>query len=237
MVKTGLLLGAGFSKDFGLPLVTEVTNTLKPLLTPQKYWSFENAARARGNGYSDEIAQEILSILGRDEMHFEAILGYFQVQQIRSNSDRKAVQDYASLYSWFARVVSEIIFGDPVAIVRSLRDVSQEYKRGFRSLVEQNRPLWIFSLNYDLVVESLAATLGITLESGLPDKGNLIRRHSDGREIGNLAIEVISGDQLTKTGLIFSTANQVFSSGDLVRVANLRLYRRPERLHRLSRIQ
>jgi hypothetical protein len=224
MAKTGLLLGAGFSKDFGLPLVTEVTNTLKTWLTPEKYWSFENAARTLGDGYSDEIAQEILSVLGRDEMHFEAILGYFQVQQIRSGSDRKAVQDYASLYSWFARVVSEIIFGDPVAIVRSFRAISVEYQQGLRLLVEQNRPLWIFSLNYDLVVESLAATLGITLESGLPDRGSLILRHSHGREVGRLATEVISGDQLTKTGLIFSTANPVFSSGEHEAIYQIKLH-------------
>jgi hypothetical protein len=213
-VKTGLLLGAGFSKDFGLPLVTEVTETLKTWLTPEKYWSFENAARARGNGYSNEIAQEILSILGREEMHFEAILGHFQVQEIRSRANQKTVQTYASLYAWFARVVSEIIFGDPITRLRSLRAVSQQYQLGLRLLVEQNRPLWVFSLNYDLVVECLAATLGITIESGLPDKGSLVIRHTDGEEIARLATEVISGDQLEKTGLIFSTANHVFSSGE-----------------------
>jgi hypothetical protein len=80
-VKTGLLLGAGFSKDFGLPLVTEVTQILK---TRGKYWSIENAAKVRADGWPDEIADEVRSVLGRDEMHFEAILGYFQVQTARS---------------------------------------------------------------------------------------------------------------------------------------------------------
>jgi hypothetical protein len=213
-VKTGLLLGAGFSKDFGLPVVTDVTQTLKTWLTPEKLWKFENAARARGGGYSDEITREILSILERDEMHFEAILGYFQAEQVRLGADKGTVQTYASLYSWFARVVSEIIWGDPAARVWSFRAVSRHYRAGLTKLVEQNRPLWVFSLNYDLVVECLAAMFGIPIESGLPDKDYLIRKHSDGREIGRLATEVISGDQLAKSGLIFSTANHVFSSGD-----------------------
>jgi hypothetical protein len=210
-VKTGLLLGAGFSKDFGLPLVTEVTQILK---TRGKYWSIENAAKVRADGWPDEIADEVRSVLGRDEMHFEAILGYFQVQQIRPGADQRTAQLYASIYSRFAEVVSDIVWGDPVATLRSFRAVSSEYQQGLRLLVEQNRPLWVFSLNYDLVVECLASTLGVTVESGLPDKGSLIRRHSDGREIGKLATEVISGDQLEKTGLIFPTANHVFSSGE-----------------------
>ncbi len=147
-------------------------------------------------------------------MHFEAILGYFQVQQIRSGADRDTSQLYASLYSRFAEVVSGTIWDDPVATVRSFRAVSQEYQPGLRLLLERNRPLWVFSLNYDLVVECLASTLGVTVESGLPDKGSLVRRHSDGREIGKLATEMISGDQLEETGLIFPTANHVFSSGD-----------------------
>ena len=71
-----------------------------------------------------------------------------------------------------------------------------------------------FSLNYDLVVECLAADLGVTVESGLPDKGSLVRRHSDGRETGRLPTEVITGDRLEKAGLIFPTANPVFSSGE-----------------------
>lgn len=210
-MKTGLLFGAGFSKDFGLPLVTEVTTAFK---ASEKYWSIENAARIRADGWPDEIAREVRSVLGRDEMHFEAILGYFQVQQIRSRADRDTSQLYASLYSRFAEVVSGIIWDDPVATVRSFRAVSQEYQPGLRLLLERNRPLWVFSLNYDLVVECLASTLGVTVESGLPDKGSLVRRHSDGREIGKLAIEMISGDQLEETGLIFPTANHVFSSGD-----------------------
>jgi hypothetical protein len=210
-VKTGLLFGAGFSKDFGLPLVTEVTTAFK---ASEKYWSIENAARIRADGWPDEIAREVRSVLGRDEMHFEAILGYFRVQQIRSGADRDTSQLYASLYSRFAEVVSGIIWDDPVATVRSFRAVSQEYQPGLRLLLERNRPLWVFSLNYDLVVECLASTLGVTVESGLPDKGSLVRRHSDRREIGKLATEMISGDQLEETGLIFPTANHVFSSGD-----------------------
>ena len=214
ILKTGLLIGAGFSKDFGLPLVTEVTNTLKTWLTPEKFWSIENAARARGDGYSEEIAQEILSILERDEMHFEAILGYFQVQEIRSRADQKTAQTYASLYAWFARLISEIIWGEPAKTLWSFRGVVPEYQQGLRILVQQNRPLWVFSLNYDLVVECLAAKLGIPIESGLPDKGSFVIRHTDGRAIGRLPTEVISGDQLEKPGLTFSTANHSCSWGE-----------------------
>jgi hypothetical protein len=87
-VKTGLLLGAGFSKDFGLPLVTEVTKTFKE--TSKKYWSIDNAARIRADGYSDEIAREVRSVLERDEMYFEAILSFEQYGKRRNTADRAA---------------------------------------------------------------------------------------------------------------------------------------------------
>jgi hypothetical protein len=118
---TGLLLGAGASVDFGMPLVWELTDSLKSWLTPENYLGIEQASRRRGGGYGDEVTKEVLSLLERKEMHFEALLGYFQIRQGRSGSDRKSIQTYASLYSWFSRIVSELIFGHHQAHKSSCR--------------------------------------------------------------------------------------------------------------------
>ena len=173
------------------------------MLTPENCWRIENRARACGGGYSDQVVGEMLAVLARDEMHFEAILGYFQTQQIRSGSDRTAIQTYASLYSWFAWVISEMIFADHFRNLNSLLQPPEGYERGLRFLVQENRPLWIFSLNYDLVIECLCAALRIPLSSGLPEKGSLPRRNIMGIETGKLATEVISVKQLSERGLVF----------------------------------
>jgi hypothetical protein len=49
---TGLFLGAGFSYEVGMPLVTELTRDLKETLTPAKVKAFNKSWQEQGTGFS-----------------------------------------------------------------------------------------------------------------------------------------------------------------------------------------
>jgi hypothetical protein len=70
----GLLLGAGASVDFGLPMVGQVTSKLRDCLTEEKLWSIQMAALARNDGYPNEIVYEVLNILKRIETDCSTLL-------------------------------------------------------------------------------------------------------------------------------------------------------------------
>jgi hypothetical protein len=70
-------------------------------------------------------------------------------------------------------------------------------------LVEDNSPLWIFSLNHDVLVECIAACYGIPLSSGFPGEIALPRRDRNGNEIGLLLADMATGEQIEKSALSF----------------------------------
>jgi hypothetical protein len=91
---TGLLLGAGASYDFGLPLVSKVDPELKKRLI------------AYFHGVVDcpkEISSQALSILGREDMNYENMIGYFQLQAYRTRGDNELRRNYHSISSLFYR--------------------------------------------------------------------------------------------------------------------------------------
>jgi hypothetical protein len=48
--KQALLIGAGFSRDFGMPLAWDLTKEITDHLTPDKFRSLKNGWRAQGQG-------------------------------------------------------------------------------------------------------------------------------------------------------------------------------------------
>jgi hypothetical protein len=73
---TGLLLGAGASVEAGMPLASELTNEIKSTFKPDTLRELNADARAQGGGFPDEVLKDLLGILQRPEMHYEAVLGY-----------------------------------------------------------------------------------------------------------------------------------------------------------------
>jgi hypothetical protein len=106
MPLTGLLLGAGASVEVGLPLVGELTEELKNELTPDKLRELNAGWRAQGTGYPDTILEDFASVLVRDEMHYESLLGYLETQSRRFLS---LLQPYHGLYSLVVEVVYHIL--------------------------------------------------------------------------------------------------------------------------------
>ena len=197
---TGLLLGAGASYDLGMPLVWELTHELKRWLTPEKLRSLNRHWRCAGLGYPDVVIETLEAVLERPDMHYENILGHLQVQSQR-HSD--TLQSYNGLYMFLAEIIYALLQERHLLnipyIERNIR-----YLDGIKTLARENLPLWIFSLNHDLIIESFAADAGIPLNSGFTEETiRLPRRDSHGALIGELKANILPEDVLKKRGLPF----------------------------------
>lgn len=132
-------------------------------------------------------------------MHYESILGYLETQYLRTSPYR---QDYHGLYSWLVEMVYHILRLQHTNNAAYIENTIGSLE-GVAKLAAVNAPLWIFSLNHDVLIECVAAKYAIPLHSGF---GNGIatfpRRDASGRKIGDLRGEVLTGAQLEK-GMIF----------------------------------
>ena len=190
---TGLFLGAGASAELGMPLVWQITRELKTWLSPDKLRTYNRGWREQGNGMADEVIEDFISFLMRPEMHYESLLGYLETCYRRPTPHRA---DYHHLYSWFVQMVSHLLrlrhtdLADDIA--RNIR-----FLKGIAELAKVNTPLWIFSLNHDLIVECIGAHYSLPLHSGF-NNGEITfpRRNHSGAVIGTLRAETLTAAQL-----------------------------------------
>lgn len=198
---TGLLLGAGASYEVGMPLVCDITAELKSWLTPDKLRSLNAGWRVQGTGFPDVVTDDLAQVLVISEMHYESILGYLETQYRRRNS--QFPQAYHGLYAWLVEVVYHILClrhtKNAEYIERNLR-----FYEGAARVVAQNQPLWVFSLNHDVVIEALAARYNIPLNCGFSsERVTLPRRDKLGRKTGELMAEVLSGEKIERGAFPF----------------------------------
>lgn len=192
---TGLFIGAGFSYEAGMPLVWELTSELRGWLTPEKFRTLNEGWKCQGGGVGQEVVEDVARVLSRPDMHYEAVLGYLEAQYRRPNAYHVQHQ-YHYVYSWLVETIYHLLH------LRSVNNAEMIADRislldGITHFVRQNAPLWIFSVNHDLIVEALAARHAIRLNCGFPDGiVHLPRRDTRGNKIGELAAEVIHEDHI-----------------------------------------
>jgi serine/threonine protein kinase len=174
-MRKGLLLGAGFSHDFGMPLVGELTEVFLAAFTPSETPRFtENLARSQP--YSKDRPIDPAAVrAGMDVVlrykreagsNYEELLG--QLAAARTGPVPK--QDS---YNLLLTRLSELVF----MILRAYQAVSYEVmypvnRTCFSKLREflSADETWVFSLNHDLYVECLALDLGIPITYGDTDR-------------------------------------------------------------------
>ncbi|MCK9462854.1 MAG: hypothetical protein M0R80_24795 [Proteobacteria bacterium] len=197
---TGLFLGAGASYEAGMPLVGDLTRELKQWLTPDKLRSLNQSWRWQGGRHSDEVIEDFAAVLSRPDLHYESLLGYLETQ---FNRQHRLRQEYHALYSWLVQMIYFILYfrhiNNGEYIKRSLG-----YFNGLSAFAAHNEPLWVFSLNHDLIVECLAITTGIPLNAGFTNEiVSLPRRNKRGEKIGNLQAAVLPGELLEHSAMPF----------------------------------
>ncbi len=197
---TGLFLGAGASYEAGLPIVWELTEEITSWLTPEKLRKFNQGWRDQGGGYSNEVMEDFASILTMPNTHYESMLGYLETQYRRKRDHRS---EYHGIYSWMVELVYTLLYARHINNSSFLKR-KIGYFEGIRFLAEENTPLWIFSLNHDVIVEAIAAHYSIPVHSGFGDgEVSLPCRSSNGEITGRLKAKVIKAETLDHKAMSF----------------------------------
>ena len=196
---TGLLLGAGASYDIGMPLVRELNRDLKRYMTPEKLQSMNLWQRSRGGGVPDQAIEVLIALLDRDDLNYEHIIGNLEVRAHRTAESQgfSYLRDYMSesvyllLLEWHEN--NKAFVREHIALLD-----------GIRELCHRNSPLWVFSLNQDLIMECFSAYSGIPISCGFTKGVELLPlRDEDGADIGNLETWVLPSEQVNRLSYHF----------------------------------
>lgn len=195
----GLFLGAGASYELGMPLVSHLTGEFKGYFTPTHLKDLNASWRAQGGGYPDAVIEAVVGLLVRDDLNYENILGFLQTHSGPSHAD---ASHYGSLYVKMVEIVALMLI---YRQTRSLTYISRGFPpfEGLAELAGSSSPLWVFSLNHDLILELLAQHCGIPLRDGFWPNNVITIPHIDveGRMYPPLSAEVISEDDLSTSNL------------------------------------
>jgi hypothetical protein len=196
---TGLFLGAGVSFEAGMPLVWDLTGEIRAWLTEAKLRSLNVGWRSQGGGYPDEVIDALATSLNNPLMHYESILGMLETGYRRFG---KHQQEFHGMYSWLVDLVWFLLYTrhvkQAINVLAGLR-----YLDGIVGLAEANHPLWIFSLNHDVIIEALAAEYQVPLSCGFVGKDALPLRDKSGTLTGSLNVETLGEKDLEAGRLKF----------------------------------
>ncbi|WP_431819638.1 hypothetical protein [Burkholderia sp. F1] len=159
-----LFLGAGSSYDCAMPLVSELTAEIKRWLTPDKIHEINEHQKSHQNGWSDDIVAMLISRLQNSQLHYESIIGAIEVDFAREQ-DAGRRGELHGLHAFLLQTVHGLLLD------RQLRNfdfamAALDSFGGIRSLMVDSKPLWVFSLNHDVMFELLAAKFSIPLKTG-----------------------------------------------------------------------
>jgi hypothetical protein len=204
-VLTALLLGAGASRELGMPLRAEVNAELLAWLNPDSLRRLNATWRPRGFGHPDEVIEDVAGRLAPETFDYEVLLGHLEAQYLEDAREGHA-SAYHGLYAWLAQLVSQMLYRRQVERRDSYREGLQ-YFEGLAHLARANRPLWIFSLNHDVLVECIAALFGIDVSCGFSERRvTLPCRNAAGQPIATLAAELLTDAEMANGQLGFFKA-------------------------------
>lgn len=202
----GLFLGAGASYEASMPLVWGLTSEIKRWLTPEKLRELNSGWIKQGTGFPEVVIEDLAVALQMPNLHYESILGYLETQSRRNNRFR---QDYHGIYSWMVSLVYQLLYYRQVNNDDILKRQIDFYE-GLRFLAETNNPLWIFSLNHDLIIEAIAAKFSVPINCGFSQKTiNLPRRNKEGVKVGDLRAEILEMAELESGAMHFSNSSEM----------------------------
>lgn len=200
-MRKALLVGAGFSAEFGLPLAWELTAELRSWLTPVKLRALNREWIKQGGGYHDFVIDTLCSLLLNKKLHYENILGALQTRY--NHIDHGYREQFYGLYEWLTEMVYWLLYFRHTRNASYFR-ASLPFYRGLKTLADKEAPLWIFSLNHDLTVELIAEAFQIPLKSGFSSETIVIpRRDASGNKIGELTLNYLSRLDLNALNLTY----------------------------------
>jgi hypothetical protein len=185
-----------------MPVRGEVNAELLAWLNPASLRRLNGTWRARGFGHPDEVIEDVVGRLDPEVFDYEALLKHLEAQYLEDAREGHA-RAYHWLYAWLAQLVSQILYRHQVERRASFREGLQ-YFEGLARMAHANRPLWIFSLNHDVLVECIAALFGIEVSCGFSCARVMLPcRNAAGRNIATLNAALLTDADMASARLSF----------------------------------
>lgn len=163
-----LFIGAGATYDCGMPLVWELTAEIRRWLTPEKLLSFNENWKSRGGGWDQDVVICLVSLLENKNLHYENIIGAIEVEFFRERDQSKR-QSYHAAHAFLLEAVYGLLMERQAKNTNYALGALDDFV-SIKELAEENKPLWVFSLNHDCIIEMLALKAGIPLKSGFNEE-------------------------------------------------------------------
>jgi len=188
-----------------MPLRADVNAELLAWLNPDSLRRLNATWRGRGSGHPDEVIEDVVGRLSPETFDYEALLKHLEAQYLEDAREGHAAA-YHGLYAWMAQLVSQILYRRQVERRDSYREGLQ-YFEGLAHLARANRPLWIFSLNHDVLVECIAALFGIEVRCGFSERRVALPcRNAAGQPIATLSAALLTDAEMASGRLGFFRA-------------------------------
>lgn len=219
-----LFLGAGASYDCGMPLVSELTAEFKRWFTAEKIHSINQIQRRGGYGWSDATVAKLIMRVGNPRMHYENLIGSLEVEFSRER-DVGRRQELHGLHAHLLQSIHGLLTERQIKNYAFAFAALDNFE-GIKRLAEENRPLWVFSLNHDVMLEMLASKFSIPLKTGFHGNESIRMSSGDGVHIdlcfGRLSREAMQKNNYDyfKTGeyginlIKLHGALDIFAQGD-----------------------
>ncbi|MGL6006090.1 hypothetical protein [Aeromonas sobria] len=184
-----LFIGAGASYDCGMPLVWELTAEIRRWLTPEKLISFNESWKSQGGGWHEDVVAFLVFLLEDKNLHYENIIGAIEVEYTREREHSKK-QSYHEALGFLLQAVYGLLMERQVKNTHYALVTLEDFS-SIKELARDNKPLWIFSLNHDCIIEMLALKCGIPLKSGFNEEVSIPMKTANG-SIRNFTFERLS---------------------------------------------
>lgn len=194
----GLFLGAGASYELGMPLVVELTETVRADHTSDLVRKF-----AKNSRWHEEPTEFFLKVLADTDMHYEAVIGAIEVMAQRQGPHAK---DYESIRTHLVDMVSRYLTGEH-SKRKPLSILGLNYLEGLRKYFRTDEPLRIFSLNHDVMIEEICSFMAVPLKAGFHQNSEYVKSAFNGATI-EFNFEVLTNEQMKNGNLDFFTTGE-----------------------------
>ncbi|QFR50304.1 hypothetical protein FJR48_11440 [Sulfurimonas lithotrophica] len=154
----GFLLGAGASYELGMPLVDELTVEFKKAIL--RVWNMPYYRLPK------EIDTILSPLFNNNTLNYEDIIGRIEVE-INRNRNQALHQEWHAVLSRYLEVIFVLLLER-----HSKNQIYINERLQFLEPIQnycKNSPLWIFSLNHDLIIEMLTKYLDLPLKNGFKE--------------------------------------------------------------------
>ena len=173
-MKKGLLLGAGFSYDFGMPLAYELTDIFLSLFNKNSTKKFLSTI-SKNDPYGDgrpinltalKIGVElILKHKKEKSINYENILNELEKLKSITSSTQSDKDSFHYLFSIFYDIIHEILTRYQFESYSILYPKNKKWFESLTNLLSE-KETWVFTLNHDIFLECLAIDLSLPITYG-----------------------------------------------------------------------